>query len=138
MTKLDENWKLRPAAHGTIRELAPTLTLTLALTLPYPNPKLGTIRVLVSGAGPTGLRAAVRAPCPVLQLPSTVPHAPCTARRAPCTMPRAPCAAPCTMSHTRLALTRTVTLTLSSSRRRSWACGCTCWRGGPSSRASTS
>ena len=36
MTKLDENWKLRPAAHGTIR-------------------------VLVSGAGPTGLRAAVEA-----------------------------------------------------------------------------
>ena len=36
MTKLDENWKLRPASHGTVR-------------------------VLISGAGPTGLRAAVEA-----------------------------------------------------------------------------
>ena len=91
MTKLDENWKLRPAAHGTIRELAPTLTLTLALTLPYPNPKLGTIRVLVSGAGPTGLRAAVRAPCPVLQLPCAVPSAAATEHRAPCCSYRAQC-----------------------------------------------
>ena len=45
MTKLDENWKLRPAAHGTIR-------------------------VLVSGAGPTGLRAAVEAALMGMRVPT--------------------------------------------------------------------